>query len=100
MPEIRKIIIDTDPGQDDAVAILAGATPARTRGARHHRGGRQRAADAHREERPQDLRTGRKSRRSRSIPAPFGRWCAQLVTAENVHGKTGLNGPDLPEPNK
>ena len=22
MPEIRKIIIDTDPGQDDAVAIL------------------------------------------------------------------------------
>jgi purine nucleosidase len=22
----------------------------------------------------------------------------QLVTAENVHGKTGLNGPDLPEP--
>jgi purine nucleosidase len=26
-------------------------------------------------------------------PAPTGRWCRPLVTAEHVHGKTGLDGP-------
>jgi purine nucleosidase len=94
----RKIIFDTDPGQDDFAAILmalgspqelqvlgiiavAGNVPL------HH--------------------TARNARRicelaGRSdIPVfagaeqPMGR---KLVTAEHVHGKTGLDGPDLPEP--
>jgi purine nucleosidase len=94
----RKIIFDTDPGQDDMAAILmalaspqelevlgivavAGNVPL------HH--------------------TERNARRilelagRTDVPVfagsehPLGR---KLVTAEHVHGKTGLDGPDLPEP--
>lgn len=94
----RKIIIDTDPGQDDAVAILLALSS------------------------PEELEvlgitcvagnvplqlTARNARivcelAGRSdIPVyagcdrPMGR---KLVTAEHVHGKTGLDGPNLPEP--
>ena len=94
----RKIIIDTDPGQDDAVAILlalaspeeidvlaltcvAGNVPL-----------------------PLTVRNARMvcelaGRPDMPIYAgcdrPLGR---DLVTAEHVHGKTGLDGPTLPEP--
>ena len=97
MPRRRKIIIDTDPGQDDAVAILLALGKPRARGSGHYRrcGNVPLAAD--REERPQDLRAGRPAgdpgfrRRDRPL-------VRELVTAEEVHGKTGLNGPELPEP--
>ncbi len=94
----RKIIIDTDPGQDDAVAILLALAS------------------------PEDLDvlgitcvagnvpltlTARNARiicelaDKPGVPVyagcdrPLGR---ALVTAEHVHGKTGLDGPELPEP--
>src|SRR5215467_7063077 len=94
----RKIIFDTDPSQDDMAAILLALAS------------------------PQELEvlgivavagnvplshTSRNALRicelaGRSdIPVfagseqPMGR---KLVTAEHVHGKTGLDGPDLPEP--
>ncbi|MBU1306476.1 MAG: nucleoside hydrolase [Alphaproteobacteria bacterium] len=94
----RKIIIDTDPGQDDAVAILlALASPkelevlgivavAGNVGLEHN------------------------ARNARKVVELAGRpdiavyaGCARpmrrhLVTAEHVHGETGLDGPDLPEP--
>ncbi|MBZ0130010.1 MAG: nucleoside hydrolase [Rhodobacteraceae bacterium] len=93
----RNIIIDTDPGQDDAVAILlALASP--------------------------ELRVLGLTAVAGNVPLPLtqlnalkvcelaGRpdipvfaGCAEplarrLVTAEHVHGKTGLDGPDLPAP--
>ena len=94
----RKIIIDTDPGQDDAVAILLalgspedvdvlGITAV--------------AGNV-----PLDLTqknarivcelAGRPDIRVfAGCDHPLGR---PLVTAEHVHGKSGLDGPDLPDP--
>ncbi len=93
----RKIIIDTDPGQDDAVAILlALASP--------------------------ELEVVGITAVAGNVPLPLtqlnvrkvcelaGRpdvkvfagatrpLIRKLFTAEYVHGKTGLDGPDLPEP--
>ncbi len=94
----RKIIIDTDPGQDDAVAILlALASPSEI----DLLGITCVAGNV-----PLDLTT----RNARIICELAGRpdmpvfaGCDRplrraLVTAEHVHGKTGLDGPTLPEP--
>lgn len=94
----RKIIIDTDPGQDDAVAILLalasreelevlGIVAVAGNVGLHHN-----ATNA--------LKVVELSGRT-DIPVYAG--CARpmrrtLVTAEHVHGDTGLNGPDLPTP--
>ena len=94
----RKIIIDTDPGQDDAVAILlALASPEEI----EVLGITCVAGNV-----PLDLTTRNArivcelaNRTDVAIYAgcdrPLGR---DLVTAEHVHGKTGLDGPSLPEP--
>ncbi len=94
----RKIIIDTDPGQDDAVAILlALASPEEI----DVIGITCVAGNV-----PLDL-TSKNARiicelaGKTDVPIyagcdrPLGR---DLVTAEHVHGKTGLDGPDLPDP--
>jgi len=93
----RKIIIDTDPGQDDAVAILLALAS------------------------PEDLDvlaltavagnvplalTQRNARQIVELsrrPVPVYAGCEaplvrKLVTAEHVHGKTGLDGIPLPDP--
>ena len=98
MPTPRKIIIDTDPGQDDAVAILLALAS------------------------PEDLTVLGITAVAGNVPlhltakntriicelagksevlvyagcdAPLAR---KLVTAEHVHGKTGLDGPVLADP--
>jgi purine nucleosidase len=94
----RKIIIDTDPGQDDAVAILLALAS------------------------PDELDVLGITAVAGNVPLPLteknarivcelaGRpdmhvfagcdapLARKLVTAEHVHGKTGLDGPQLPTP--
>ncbi|MBB96755.1 MAG: nucleoside hydrolase [Rhodobacteraceae bacterium] len=94
----RKIIIDTDPGQDDAVAILLALAS------------------------PEEIDVLGITAVAGNVPLPLtaknariicelaGRpdlpvfagcdtpLSRKLVTAEHVHGKTGLDGPDLPDP--
>jgi purine nucleosidase len=96
----RKIIIDTDPGQDDAIAILlALASPEELDvlgivAVGGNVGLAQNARNA--------LQVVELSGRT-EVPVHAG--CARpmrraLVTAEHVHGPTGLDGPTLPEPVK
>ncbi|WP_299653239.1 nucleoside hydrolase [uncultured Tateyamaria sp.] len=94
----RKIIIDTDPGQDDAVAILlALASPEEI----EVLGITAVAGNV-----PLDL-TSKNARiiceLAGKVDVPVFAGCDRplgrdLVTAEHVHGKTGLDGPDLPDP--
>jgi len=95
----RKIIIDTDPGQDDAVAILlALASPDELDvlavvAVAGNVGLAQNAKNA--------LKVVELSGRT-DVPVYAGSvrpMRRQLVTAEHVHGATGLDGPDLPQPN-
>ncbi|MGD9480053.1 nucleoside hydrolase [Shinella sp. G-2] len=97
MSEPRKIIIDTDPGQDDAAAIMLalGSPELDILGITTVAG---------------NVPLSRTSTNARIILE----FCARpevkvfagadkpvarpLVTAEHVHGKTGLDGPDLHEP--
>lgn len=98
MTQPRKIIIDTDPGQDDAFAILlALASPAEIEvlGV---------VAVAGNVPLPLTQRNARivcELANRRDIPVYAG--CAaplrrKLVTAEHVHGQTGLDGPPMVEP--
>ncbi len=97
MAGARKIIIDTDPGQDDAVAILlALASPELdVIGITAVAGNVPLSLTEKNALKICELagRTDIKvySGAIRPLMRP-------LVTAEHVHGKTGLDGPDLPEP--
>ncbi len=94
----RKIIIDTDPGQDDAVAILlALASPAELEVLGI-------TAVAGNVPLPLTQKNARIVCELAGKPdtlvfagceAPLAR---KLVTAEHVHGKTGLDGPALADP--
>ncbi len=94
----RKIIIDTDPGQDDAVAILLAlgspdelevlalvAVAGNVRVEQNAHNALQILELAGRSDIPVYLGCERPMRHT-------------LVTAEYVHGATGLGGPTLPEP--
>ncbi len=94
----RKIIIDTDPGQDDAVAILlALASPEEIEvlGITAVAGNVPLALTA------KNARIVCELANHTHIPVYAG--CDRplkrnLITAEHVHGKTGLDGPVLPDP--
>ncbi|MFN5996068.1 MAG: nucleoside hydrolase [Paracoccaceae bacterium] len=92
----RKIIIDTDPGQDDAVAILlALASPELEVLAL--------TAVAGNVPLPLTQKNARIIVELARRDTPVYAGCAapltrKLVTAEHVHGKTGLDGIPLPDP--
>ncbi len=93
----RPIIIDTDPGQDDAIAILAAlASPELDVVGITAVAGNVPLALT--------LRNTRMLCELADLPeTPVYSGCSRpmvrnLVTAEHVHGKTGLDGPELPEP--
>jgi purine nucleosidase len=93
----RKIIIDTDPGQDDAVAILlALASPElEVLGVTAVAGN----VPLHLTERNARIVCELANRKDIKVFAGCDRPLKRkLVTAEHVHGKTGLDGPPLPEP--
>ena len=92
-----KLIIDTDPGQDDAVAILlALASPEiEVLGLTAVAGNVPLALTAR-----NCLKVLELARRT-DVPVHAGAdrpLRRPLVTAEQVHGNSGLDGPDLPEP--
>lgn len=94
----RKIIIDTDPGQDDAVAILlALASPAEldVLGITAVAGNVPLPLTAKNACIICELAGRPDVKVFAGCDAPLQR---KLVTAEHVHGKTGLDGPQLPSP--
>ena len=94
----RKIIIDTDPGQDDAVAILlALASPedVAVLGITAVAGNVPLPLTARNARIVCELAGRPDLKVFAGCDAPLSR---PLVTAEHVHGKTGLDGPVLPEP--
>ncbi len=94
----RKMIIDTDPGQDDAVAILlALASPDELDilGLTCVAGNVPLELTAKNARMVCELAGKTDVAVFSGCDRPLGR---ALVTAEHVHGKTGLDGPDLPDP--
>lgn len=94
----RKIIIDTDPGQDDAVAILlALASPDELEvlGITAVAGNVPLPLTAKNARIICELAGKPDTPVFAGCDAPLKR---KLVTAEHVHGKTGLDGPQLPSP--
>ncbi|RBI82926.1 nucleoside hydrolase [Rhodosalinus halophilus] len=94
----RRIIIDTDPGQDDAVAILlALASPEEIEvlGITAVAGNVPLPLTARNARITCELAGRPDIRVFAGCDRPLER---PLVTAEHVHGRTGLDGPELPEP--
>ncbi len=93
----RKIIIDTDPGQDDAVALLlAFASPElEVLGVTSVAGNVPLPLTSRNALIVCELAGRSDAKVYAGCDAPLER---KLVTAEHVHGKTGLDGPQLPDP--
>lgn len=94
----RPIIIDTDPGQDDAVALVTAlGSPAELEviGVTAVAGNVPLDLTARNARRVLELCGRREVKVYAGAARPLLR---ELVTAEHVHGRSGLDGHDLPEP--
>ncbi|MEO3689944.1 nucleoside hydrolase [Roseateles paludis] len=93
----HKIIIDTDPGQDDAIALLLAAASPEL----ELLGVTTVAGNVPLPLTTRNARTVLELAGRRDVPVCAGAAAPldeALVTAEHVHGKTGLDGITLPEP--
>ncbi|MGC6498217.1 MAG: nucleoside hydrolase [Candidatus Puniceispirillaceae bacterium] len=97
MTQPQSLIIDTDPGQDDAVAILlALASPEiKLLGITTVAGNVPLALTQVNARKICDLAGRTDMRVFAGLDRPLVR---PLITAEHVHGRTGLDGPALPDP--
>ena len=97
MSEPRKIIIDTDPGQDDAAAIMLalGSPELDILGLTTVAGNVPLARTAKNARIILEFCSRSEIKVFAGAARPIAR---PLVTAEHVHGKTGLDGPELHEP--
>jgi inosine-uridine nucleoside N-ribohydrolase len=97
MTSRRAIIIDTDPGQDDALAILLAlaSDELEVLGITAVAGNVPLALTERNARKICELAGRPETKIYAGAARPLVR---ELVTAEYVHGKTGLDGPDLPEP--
>ncbi len=97
MPQPMPIIIDTDPGQDDALAILlALASPEfEILGITAVAGNIPLSWTEKNARKICELAGKPETKVYAGAIRPMVR---ELVTAEYIHGRTGLDGPDLPEP--
>jgi purine nucleosidase len=97
MPGKRRIIIDTDPGQDDAVAILLalGSAELDVVGITTVAGNVPLKLTEKNARKICELAGRPDIKVFAGASRPLMR---ALVTAEEVHGESGLNGPQLPEP--
>lgn len=97
MPKNLPVIIDTDPGQDDAVAILlAFASPEiEVLGITAVAGNVPLQLTELNARKICELAGRSDTKVFAGCDRPLTR---KLVTAEHVHGRTGLDGPDLPDP--
>ncbi|MCY4196771.1 MAG: nucleoside hydrolase [Rhodobacteraceae bacterium] len=93
----RPIIIDCDPGQDDAVALLValGSSELDIIGITAVAGNVPLKLTETNARKVCELANRTEIKVFAGHDAPLER---PLVTAEDVHGRTGLDGPDLPEP--
>ena len=93
----RAIIIDTDPGQDDALAILLAlaSDELEVLGITAVAGNVPLELTEKNTRKICELADKPDAKVFAGASRPMVR---ELVTAEYVHGKTGLDGPDLPEP--
>lgn len=90
----RPIIIDCDPGHDDAIALmLAFAHPALDIRAVTAVGGNQTLAKTHLNIRKTLTVLGKQAPIAPGAAKPLAR---ELMVAPNVHGETGLDGPSFP----
>nr|WP_314090365.1 nucleoside hydrolase [uncultured Shinella sp.] len=97
MSEPRKIIIDTDPGQDDAAAIMLalGSPELEILGITTVAGNVPLSRTSTNARIILEFCTRTDVKVFAGADKPIAR---PLVTAEHVHGKTGLDGPELHEP--
>ena len=97
MGQPRKIIIDTDPGQDDAIALLLALASEEldVLGITAVAGNVPLALTEKNARKICELAGRPDVKVFAGAARPLMR---ELVTAEYVHGQTGLDGPELPEP--
>ena len=97
MSEPRKIIIDTDPGQDDAAAIMLalGSPELEILGITTVAGNVPLALTSRNARIILEFCARPDVKVFAGTDKPIARL---LITAEHVHGKTGLDGPDLHDP--